>query len=54
VLRDVCGCSCKAVLLSAPEKEPCEESCPNKNVCDRFTVFCETSSGRCGALPKAQ
>jgi hypothetical protein len=50
-VRDVCGCSCEGVLLTAPKQVACEESCPNKNVCAGYSIICELSSHRCGALP---
>jgi len=51
VLRDVCGCSCEAVVLSAPRATACDESCPAKDACAGYSLICDLSMRLCGAIP---
>lgn len=52
VLRDNCGCSCDAVVLSAPKRVACEETCSPKSACEGHTIICDLATHRCSALPK--
>ncbi len=51
-LRSVCGCSCEAVVFSAPSNVDCDKSCEG-DPCKGMTLICELSSQICGAIPKA-
>jgi len=53
-LRDVCGCHCEGVLVSAPEGVACDESCPDTAICRGFTAICDLATRTCGAIPRAR
>ena len=53
-LRNVCGCSCEGVALSAPTQVACDESCPNDDICKGYSLICDMGSQTCGAIPPAK
>lgn len=52
-LRDECGCACVGVVVSAPKRIACDESCPNRNVCEGYSAICVLSTRRCDSIPPA-
>src|SRR5258706_6559616 len=53
-LRNLCGCSCEAVVFAAGADEiKCDESCPNPDPCKGHSLICDLATRTCGAIPPA-